>query len=201
MAAHSGEDSLLTEADLIRNYREHATALYAFVSRRVGGDRVLAEDIVQDTWLRAVSAWRSRGAPDVPEAWLMKVARNLVVDYFRRRQPLLVDPTELDLEDDRLSPDRPWTAALVNWGLTRVGKRQAQLLEAFYFDGKSAREIAKELELSERAVEGRLRRARQNLKKRLAPYVTAESTGTVSAKTVRPPEPDLGLQEGGKKHA
>ena len=38
--------ALLTEAELIEIYREHAGPLYGFVSRRVGGDRSLAEDIV-----------------------------------------------------------------------------------------------------------------------------------------------------------
>jgi len=45
---------LLTETELIALYREHTGPLYAYVSRRVGGNRTLAEDIVQDGWLRAV---------------------------------------------------------------------------------------------------------------------------------------------------
>jgi DNA-directed RNA polymerase specialized sigma24 family protein len=41
------------------------------------------------------------------------------------------------------------------------------VLEAFYFDGKTVKEIAAETRASERAVEGRLRRARARLKKKL----------------------------------
>lgn len=35
-------------------YRQTIRPLYAYVSRRCGGDRALAEDVVQETWLRAV---------------------------------------------------------------------------------------------------------------------------------------------------
>jgi DNA-directed RNA polymerase specialized sigma24 family protein len=51
--------------------------------------------------------------------------------------------------------------------LSRLRRAHAEILEAFYFDGKSVRDIARERSLSERAVEGRLRRARAKLKKKL----------------------------------
>jgi len=191
---------LLTEAELIRMHREHTAPLYGFVSRRVGGERTLAEDIVQDAWLRAIATWPRRGVPDDPRAWLCRVARNLLVSHFRRRRPLLVDSAELELEDDGFSPETPWSAALVNWGLARLRRRQAELLEAFYFDGKSTREIALELGLSERAVEGRLRRARQNLEKHLKPYVSRVPSAGRNADAGIQPAP-LQLTERGKKHA
>ena len=57
---------MLTEAELLGIYRAHMGPLYAYVSRRVGGDRTLAEDIVQDTWLCTVTSWPRRGRPDHP---------------------------------------------------------------------------------------------------------------------------------------
>ena len=98
---------MLTETELVQIYREHTGPLYAFVSRRVGGDRSLAEDIVQDAWLRAVDNWPRRGTPENPRAWLIRVARNLLVSHFRRRRPTPVDPAELELEIDTYSPDTP----------------------------------------------------------------------------------------------
>lgn len=191
---------MLTEAELVRTYREHTNSLYAFVSRRVGGDRALAEDIVQDTWLRAVADWQRRGPPDRPHAWLLRVARNLLVSHFRRRWPQPVDPARLELQDDHFSLDTPW-AAVVSWGLARLRRRQAELLEAFYFDGKSTHEIASQYGLSERAVEGRLRRARHNLKKQLAPFVGTEEPAAIPAHPVQQPEVTLELVKGGKKRA
>ena len=78
---------------------------------------------------------------------------------------------------------------------------QSALLEAFYFDGKSTREIAGEFGLSERAVEGRLRRARQNLEKRLRPYISAEASAAAAAKSTVESVPALELSEGGRNDA
>ena len=61
--------------------------------------------------------------------------------------------------------DEAENASLVSWGLSRLRRAHAEILEAFYFDGKSVRDIARERSLSERAVEGRLRRARAKLGK------------------------------------
>ena len=72
---------------------------------------------------------------------------------------------------------RPWfVAALVSWGLAQLRRGHADVLEAFYFDGKSVREIAGERQTSERAIEGRLRRAREKLKKNLEKVLKPAAT-------------------------
>jgi RNA polymerase sigma-70 factor (ECF subfamily) len=165
----------LTDADLVRIYRSTMGPLYAWVSRRVGGDQALAEDLVQDTWMRAVADWPAHGVPREPLAWLIRVARNTLVSHFRRMRPDLVDPALLDAVDPStslgasgsapLEAGSPDTALVINWGLARLRRGHAELLEEFYFAEKSVREIAPDRGLSERAVEGRLRRARAKLRK------------------------------------
>jgi RNA polymerase sigma-70 factor (ECF subfamily) len=157
----------LSDAEIIRTYRATIQPLYRYVSRRVGGDRALAEDLVQDTWMRALDAWPARGVPDEPLAWLIRVARNAMVSHFRRFQPDSIDPASIELEAPGSAPDDPDMAAVVNWGLARLRRTHADVLEAFYFDAKGVREIAADTGASERAVEGRLRRARQKLKQKL----------------------------------
>ena len=161
----------LPEHALLALYRETIRPLYRFVSRRVGGDVALAEDLVQDTWMRALDSWPARGVPDEPLAWLIRVARNSLIDHFRRVSPQLVDPARLDLENAAFTPDAPDLASVVSWGLARLRRRHASVLEAFYFDGRTTREIAAEWKTSERAVEGALRRARAKLKKTLKPVM------------------------------
>jgi RNA polymerase sigma-70 factor (ECF subfamily) len=183
----------LPDEDVIRTYRETIRPLYAYVSRRVGGDHGLAEDLVQETWMRALDSWPSRGVPRDPAAWLMRVARNTLVSHFRRLPPQPVDPALIDLEADRFTPATPDAAAIVGWGLARMRRSHAELLEAFYFEEKSVREIAADRRLSERAVEGRLRRARSKLKKvlnrlpgsRVPARAPAESEGTSHAGPTR----------------
>lgn len=159
-----------SERDLIETYRSTVRPLYAYVSRRVGGDASLAEDVVQDTWMRAIGNWPAKGIPAEPLAWLIRVARNTLISHFRRVWPQLVEPALLDLLESAQSvaAEDPGAASVINWGLARLRRAHAELLEDFYFAGKSVRDMARERSLTERAVEGRLRRAREKLKKKIA---------------------------------
>jgi RNA polymerase sigma-70 factor (ECF subfamily) len=157
----------LTDEEVVRTYRRTIRPLYAYVSRRAAGDRALAEDLVQETWMRALDAWPRRGVPDEPLAWLIRVARNTLIDHFRKAPPPSIDAASVDLEAPGFPPGQDDTASVIGWGLARLRRRHAELLEAFYFEGKSVGDIARERSLSERAVEGRLRRARAKLKKTL----------------------------------
>jgi RNA polymerase sigma-70 factor (ECF subfamily) len=161
----------MDEGALIKTYREQVHPLYEYVSRWCGGDRSLAEDVTQEVWLRAVRDWRGNGIPTNPLAWLRVVARNLLLNNSRRIKPRSLEsmPEGWDpgSSDQAFHFDSPDHAALVNWGLARLRPRQARLLEAFHFDGRKTAEIAAELRVSVRAVEGRLRRAREKLRKQL----------------------------------
>jgi DNA-directed RNA polymerase specialized sigma24 family protein len=66
--------------------------------------------------------------------------------------------------------------------MARLRRSHADLLEAFYFDEKSVRQIATERSMSERAVEGRLRRARAVLKKKLQRVLGPDAMARRSAR-------------------
>lgn len=160
-----------TEAEISAIYRDTVVALYGFVSRRCGGERQLAEDITQETWLKAVREWRRSGLPDVPLAWLTTVSRNLLLNQVRRRAPLPIDviPPEIilaALERDA-TDDTSEVAAAVTDALTRIPADEAQLLEAFHFERLRVARLAEVMGITERAVEGRLRRARERLRHEL----------------------------------
>lgn len=59
----------------------------AVLTRLLGAEHLdTAEDIVQDTLLKAIEVWRFRGVPNNPSAWLYKVAHNLAIDWVRANQ-------------------------------------------------------------------------------------------------------------------
>ena len=59
----------------------------AVLTRFLGTENLdTAEDLVQDTLLKAMETWRIRGVPDNPSAWLYKVAHNNAIDWVRRTQ-------------------------------------------------------------------------------------------------------------------
>jgi RNA polymerase sigma-70 factor, ECF subfamily len=142
--------------------------LYGVVSRSCGGDRDLAEDVIQETWLRAVRSWGADGIPDRPMAWLMTVAKRVLANHFRRKTPESFDGREEVIgstsPEENLREER---RSLVDRALRRLPGIQGRLLEAFHLDRRSIAALAHEHHLSERAVEGRLRRARQNLRREI----------------------------------
>ena len=161
------EREVITEDELIDLYRGTVRPLYAYVSYRAGSQRELTEDIVQETFMRALTQWRRKGKPREPLAWLKTVARNLLFSHYRRVNPKSLEESGIELEGKEWNPERRDEAELLYSGLARLGKRESRLLEAFYFEEKSVRELAEESGLSERGVEGRLRRARKKLEKQL----------------------------------
>jgi RNA polymerase sigma-70 factor (ECF subfamily) len=167
-----------SEARIVAVYRETIDALYAYVSRTSGGDRTLAEDVTQETWLRAVREWRRTGPPDRPLAWLITVARNLLISYYRRRRPASLDSVSaadvLAAFEDGGASKSAEIASVVCHALARLPAAEAQLLEAFHFEDRRVAQIAEVSGLTERAVEGRLRRARERLRRELASVMDVE---------------------------
>jgi RNA polymerase sigma-70 factor (ECF subfamily) len=166
------------EARILAAYRETIDDLYRYVSRNCGGDRGLAEDVTQEAWLRAVRDWRRKGPPDKPLAWLTTVARNLLASYYRRRRPEPLDATAaadvLAAVDEGRVAESARISSVVCHALARLPAGEAQLLEAFHFEDRRMAQIAETLGLSERAVEGRLRRARLRLRRELESIMPIE---------------------------
>ncbi|WP_030164987.1 sigma-70 family RNA polymerase sigma factor [Spirillospora albida] len=81
-------------------FREYHRPLLAFVLRLTGGDRQWAEDVVQETMIRA---WRGAGRLDRGAAsllpWLATVARRIVIDHRRQRGARPVEVGDGPLEN------------------------------------------------------------------------------------------------------
>jgi len=90
------------EVALTAAYKQLRRGLLAAIRYRVR-DPQLAEDLLQDVFVKAVRSIREGHAPGNLAAWLHQVVRTTVVDHYRTRQlgqePLLEDPPDIELED------------------------------------------------------------------------------------------------------
>ena len=154
----------MTEQQWLKIYRETVHPVYGYTAKRTGGNRELAEDIVQESYLRALHDWKRKSVPDSPVAWLKRVARNLLIDYLRQRKWEGKDDVAIKSHNGFKTSGDQFESLELMLAVSSMGRKKARVIEAFYYDGKSVKEIANELRISERAVEGQLRRARQSLK-------------------------------------
>ncbi|MEP7244134.1 MAG: RNA polymerase sigma factor [Gammaproteobacteria bacterium] len=93
---------MLTDQDeqIAEAIRRERGRLRAFIRRRVLNDGD-AEDILQDVFYELVAAYRSLKPLEEVSAWLFRVARNRIIDRFRRRKPTaLADELPQWIEDD-----------------------------------------------------------------------------------------------------
>jgi RNA polymerase sigma-70 factor (ECF subfamily) len=156
------------EEDLMRAlYREHAGALFAYVLRLVGGDRHLAEDVVQETLLRA---WKSASRLD-PVAgslrpWLVTVARRIVIDGHRSRQarPPEASPAVLDQLPAQDELDRSLRLMTITAALDDLTEAHRQVLVETYFNGRTVNEAAEQLGVPPGTVRSRVFYALRSLK-------------------------------------
>jgi RNA polymerase sigma-70 factor (ECF subfamily) len=143
---------------LIRDlYARHAAALSSYLRRALGGDRYLAEDIIQETMLRA---WRSRADLDVRTArpWLFTTARRLVIDYYRKTnaRPAEISVGEFDVLTDADGIDRALDALLVAEALAALSSQHRQVLIDCYYRGRTVAQVAEERHLPAGTVRSRL---------------------------------------------
>jgi RNA polymerase sigma-70 factor (ECF subfamily) len=157
-----------SEDDIRRIYRETVDDLFGFVSRRCDGDRELAEDVTQETWLRAVKAWRTDGLPERPLAWLNTVAARLLSNHRRRpAAQRLEDSSGNSVPAPAVDDDGAARDSMVRRALAKLPALQMRLLRAFHLERRPVAELAASMGISERGIEGRLRRARQRLRREI----------------------------------
>ena len=133
-------------------FRAHWPLVNGYLARRTG-DAVLAEELAQETFYRATRAflgWRGGSAV----AWLLAIARHVLVDEVRRGRRLV------PLPDSLVADIEPGGGDDVTRVLASLPKAQRHVLELIYVYGYSHAEAAAILGTSEGAVKTAVWRAR-----------------------------------------
>src|ERR1700726_2387984 len=142
-------------------YNEHAAALWRY-AMRLTGDQARAEDVVQETLLRA---WQHPEVTDDSErsarAWLFTVARNMVIDE-RRSSRFRNEVSSLDgsAAPEQASPDEVNSALdrlLIGDALAQLSPHPRAVVRRLYYLGWTTTQIADDLGIAEGTVKSRLR--------------------------------------------
>jgi RNA polymerase sigma-70 factor, ECF subfamily len=141
-------------------YDEHAAALWRY-ALRLTSDASRAEDVVQETLLRAWQHPEVVGDTERPaRAWLFTVARNMIIDERRSAR----FRNELGLLDDSKTPEQPapdevdsaLDRLLIADGMAQLSAEHRAVVERSYYRGWTTTQIAADLDIAEGTVKSRL---------------------------------------------
>lgn len=165
----------MTEAEFRDAFRRHKDVLYRYAYRMTGSSSE-AEDLVQDCFL---TLWKKPEAYDASRgalrSFLLGIARKLILKRWRDERPheVLEDDSALCWPIDLTSIER-WEA--VARAVKSLPALQREALILAEYEEMSLEEICQVTEAQLAAVKSRLHRARENLRRMLAPLLAETST-------------------------
>jgi len=150
-------------------YAETLPVVYSFLYHRVGGRRVVAEDLTQETFMAAVREIKGRARVDAPVAWVMGIAKHKLLDHYRReereerRLALVYSAATEESEPDLGAASNEEALE----ALAQVPASQRAALALRYLDGLSVPEVAHALGRTVHATESLLARGRVSFRRAL----------------------------------
>lgn len=175
----SDEHTETEEAALLRTlHDEHGDALQAYALRLCQGDRQRAEDLVQETLLRA---WKHPASMDPTQgsvrAWLFTTARNLAIDAWRRRSVRVAEVVTDQVPEpvpDFNEADRAVEAWTIAEALKQLSQPHREVLLECFYRGRSVAEAAVRLGVPPGTVKSRTHYALRALR------VVLEEAGVIT---------------------
>lgn len=155
--------------------QEMRDRLVGFVRQKIGDDCDV-EEIVQETMLSAWDCLSNFNGKSKLFTWICGIARHEIGDFYRKRRIKQIVFSKLpflkELVDKALGPELAYQELEVKRKiletLKRLSEGYSQILRLKYIDGFSMKEIALKLDISAKAVESRLTRARVAFRKEYA---------------------------------
>ena len=164
-------------AELMENTTEHAWTtlredLARFFRRRIS-DEHLAEDLVQETFVRVHDRLSELEQPDRMAAWVWRIAGNVLTDHYRRQRPALTEEHAPALLGELAAEPEPGpnlTATAGGWArmmIVLLPEPYREALALSELEGLTQKQIAEHLGLSLSGTKSRILRGRVKLRELL----------------------------------
>ncbi|CAN5603148.1 RNA polymerase sigma factor SigZ [soil metagenome] len=150
-----------TEFSLV--LEQHYERLRRFVRARVSNPDE-ADDIVQEVCLRAVNKLDTVRDNGRVESWLYQIARNAIIDHYRRNRPVAPLMDDFPGDEDVPAVDAPDISGCLPGLLDGLKGPDREALQLTAIDGLKQRELAKRLGISHSGAKSRVQRARKRFR-------------------------------------
>ena len=140
-------------------YQQMGVSLMPYAMRLTGYDRYWAEDVVQETLIRA---WRNANRldprPQLLRAWMCTVARRVVIDdrRHRRARPMEVEEAHHDFVSVPDPAEETVSSMVVHRALERLPAAQREVIQETYLRGRTVNEVASMLGVPPGTVKSRM---------------------------------------------
>ena len=159
------EGSLRRDAKAQRALYDELAPMCMGVCMRYASDREEAQDLLQDGFIKVFEKLRSLRDPQKLRSWSYNIMVNTCIQNFRKhRTTLLVDDMDTYAETDDIEGHSPEEAVAA---LQQLTERQRLVLNLFYMEGYSSRQIAETLKCTDSNVRALLTDARRAMRKKL----------------------------------
>lgn len=155
-------------------YQQFAKPLMGFLIQRLGGDKLAAEEVFSETILAAYTGMHAFEHRSSYFTWVCRIALNKIADYYRTQvneRSCLIAPTLKQLAqigDKKLTPEQQFALEELKQSvrecLNLLPEDKRKLIYLKYWKEMTVKSIAYLSQSSERAVEGKLYRAKLELK-------------------------------------
>ncbi len=145
---------------------------------RIIRDRHLAEDVVQETFIKVIRSLASYRGDGPIAAWIYRIGYHQAIAVTRRRREEPLDPIVIAVEMDRPTETveeqvlAGELAARLDEAIGSLSESERAAFVLRDVEGLSTAEVAAALEISESAVKMRLARSRETLRRHLKEYLT-----------------------------
>lgn len=146
-------------------WRAHEHELHAFLLAETH-DPALADDVLQDVFLKALRAGTHFCALESPRGWLFQVTRHALIDHHRLSKPTVPVPESLPAPEPEVAP-LDALAACLQEALQALDPDDRHVVQRCDIDGETQRAYGEATGLSLPAVKARIQRARVRLRQRL----------------------------------
>ncbi len=151
---------------VINAWEKHEAELRGFINKNIHDSRV-CEDLLQDTFLKAIQQGSRFCSLDNPRAWLFTVTRNQLIDFQRKQKN--TEPLAEDIEEgnETISAIESLSSCLPH-ALKQLDRKDRDILQKCDLDGLSQSDYAEQNNLGISAAKSRIQRARKRLKQQLS---------------------------------
>ena len=156
----------MTREDFIAQVRSHEKPFRRFLMALCCGDSMLADDIAQESYMKAYLSLAKLENPESFRYWLFRIAHNTFLSHKRAEKPTVEYDAASGIASDSES-DRSFRYQDLHQALEKLSVKVRTSILLYYMEGYSVREVAAIIDTGEDAVRQHLARGRKHLKELL----------------------------------